>query len=100
MVDVNAFLRGEMEVTKFLRSLLDRPKESRITLKDLFADEKTTIELLGSKGSLKWLQKGRDLTVTLPPDYPVSEAYTLKITTKTLEAGEGVKNLWDAVERR
>jgi alpha-L-fucosidase len=62
--------------------LLDKPNGSSLTIPELLADEKTSIQLVGSEGNLKWSQGMRDLTVTLPVDLPPSEAYVLKIAPK------------------
>jgi alpha-L-fucosidase len=62
--------------------LLGKPKRSTLTIESLLADEKTTIQLLGIKGDLKWSQKEKNLMVTLPANLVDSPAYVLKITPK------------------
>ena len=62
--------------------LLDKPQEPAVTLTELIADDKTDIELLGTKESLTWNQNGHDIAISLTSPLPESEAYALKITPK------------------
>ena len=60
--------------------LLEKPKSGRITIESLWGADGARMEMLGVPGAVNWSQSGRDLTVTLPPNLPESEAYTIKMT--------------------
>jgi len=62
--------------------LLEKPSGSSLTIPELLADEKTSIQLVGIEGNLKWSQDKKDLTISLPAVLPSSQAYSLKITPK------------------
>jgi alpha-L-fucosidase len=62
--------------------LLDKPKSREITIKSLWADAGTKIQMLGAGEDLKWCQSGKDLGLTLPEQLPRSYAYVLKVTPR------------------
>jgi alpha-L-fucosidase len=58
--------------------LMGKPRGREVTIESLEAASGTRVEMLGA-GAVEWAQSGRDLTLTLPDNVPVSEAYALKI---------------------
>ena len=62
--------------------LLEKPKESKVVIEGVMAEDKTRIQLLGSSQELRWLQAGKALSISLPATLPSSEAHVLKITPK------------------
>ena len=68
--------------------LLEDPKSSPLHLEGLSVKDGSNISLLGSEGTLEWLQEGDILVVTLPQRLVVSEAYTLKITPQPVNIPE------------
>ena len=68
--------------------LLEDQKSSPLHLEGLSAKDGSNISLLGSEGTLEWLQEGDILVVTLPQRLVVSEAYTLRITPQPVNIPE------------
>jgi alpha-L-fucosidase len=62
--------------------LLEKPKENKVIIEAIVAEDKSRIQLLGSSEELRWSQTGRALSINLPGTIPTSEAYVLKITPK------------------
>jgi alpha-L-fucosidase len=61
--------------------LLGKPRGREITIESLTVAPGTKVEMLGA-GQATWTQSGHDLTLALPENVPVSEAYALKITPR------------------
>ncbi len=59
-------LRFTKKGTNLFIIALDPPKSKSLTILDLNAPSNAQITLLGSQGPLKWEQKGKNLTITLP----------------------------------
>lgn len=62
--------------------ILAKPEENKITIKSLTASENTTIQLLGTEGSLEWTQQDDNLTIKVPEKPKEFPAYAFKITPK------------------
>jgi alpha-L-fucosidase len=62
--------------------ILEKPKESKVVIEGVMAEDKTRIQLLGASEELRWSQAGRALSISLPATVPSSEAHVLKITPK------------------
>jgi alpha-L-fucosidase len=62
--------------------LLDKPKTRDITIKSLWPDAGTKVQMLGASGDLKWSRSDKDLHLTLPEQIPGHYAYVLKFTPK------------------
>jgi alpha-L-fucosidase len=62
--------------------LLEKPKEGKVVIEAIMAEDKSRIQLLGSSQELRWSQTGKALSINLPDIVPTSEAYVLKITPK------------------
>jgi alpha-L-fucosidase len=60
--------------------LFSKPGRSEITVPGVYASPATRVQWLGQPGTLKWIQKGRDLVVMAPARPPGQFALTLKIT--------------------
>jgi alpha-L-fucosidase len=59
--------------------LLSRPSTRVLHINDVSIDSKTKITLLSSNSQIPWTQQGSTLTVTMPAQFPESEAYVLRI---------------------
>ena len=62
--------------------LLDKPKRRDITIRSLWPDSGTKVQMLGASGDLKWSRSDKDLALTLPEQLPGAHAYVLKFTPK------------------
>ena len=62
--------------------LLDKPRNNKVTIKSLHAEQDTIVYLLGYHDPLNWERGYKGLTIILPRDLPESPAYAIKITPK------------------
>ncbi len=62
--------------------LLDKPKETQITIQSLRIGTNSKIQLLNQENNLDWEQEGENLTISIPEDLVDSPAYVFKITPK------------------
>lgn len=63
--------------------ILDRPANSRVHLKNLYAQgPQTRISLLGGPEIVEWEQEGANLVVTVPTEISGDYAHALKVTPK------------------
>jgi len=62
--------------------LLEKPKENKVIIEAIVAEDKSRIQLLGSSEELRWSQIGRAISINLPSTIPTSEACVLKITPR------------------
>lgn len=60
--------------------LMNEPHSDRITIPDLFPDEKAEIALLASSESLEWTLTDNHLTILLPETLPGEYVYVLSIS--------------------
>jgi alpha-L-fucosidase len=75
-VDVR-FTRKNGSVYAFL---LRRPARPDIVIQSVYGSDGMTVKLLGTPGDLKWVQRGKDVAITLPAQYAAQDAYGLEMT--------------------
>jgi alpha-L-fucosidase len=60
--------------------LMGEPKSASITVKKLFPKSGSQIYMLGDSSSINWVQRGGDVTLTLPARLPGHYAYVLRMS--------------------
>lgn len=80
----NCFFTYNAQTNNLYALLPKYPSDKQFVLQDIVLEKDTKIEFLETKASLKWLQKGPDVVVTLPDFDPnqikSNYAYVLKIS--------------------